>query len=123
MKLQPELFNDHPANADASAQTTRPTGTALRLGEPGAAGAKLSPAQKRFNSLLARIDKLKVQLADIQIMTDAHRSVYQAIHTGEGWLFLAVVIDLFSRQVVGWSLREDMTRDIEIGRASCRERV
>ncbi len=36
------------------------------------------------------------------------------IHTGEGWLFLAVVIDLFSRQVVGWSLREDMTREIVI---------
>jgi putative transposase len=36
------------------------------------------------------------------------------IHTDEGWLFLAVVIDLFSRQVVGWSLREDMTRDIVI---------
>ena len=36
------------------------------------------------------------------------------IHTDEGWLFLAVVIDLFSRQVVGWSLREDMTRDIAI---------
>ena len=36
------------------------------------------------------------------------------IHTDEGWLFLAVVIDLFSRQVVGWSLREDMGRDIVI---------
>ena len=36
------------------------------------------------------------------------------IHTDEGWLFLAVVIDLLSRQVVGWSLREDMTRDIVI---------
>jgi transposase InsO family protein len=36
------------------------------------------------------------------------------IATAEGWLFLAVVIDLFSRQVVGWSLREDMTRDIVI---------
>lgn len=34
------------------------------------------------------------------------------IATDEGWLFLAVVIDLFSRQVVGWSLRENMTRDI-----------
>lgn len=29
-------------------------------------------------------------------------------------MFLAVVIDLFSRQVVGWSLRDDMTRDIVI---------
>jgi putative transposase len=36
------------------------------------------------------------------------------IHTDEGWLFLAVVIDLFSRQVVGWSLRQDMTREIVI---------
>jgi len=36
------------------------------------------------------------------------------IATDEGWLFLAVVIDLFSRQVIGWSLRQDMTRDIVI---------
>jgi putative transposase len=36
------------------------------------------------------------------------------IATDEGWLFLAVVIDLFSRQVIGWSLRPDMTRDIVI---------
>jgi putative transposase len=36
------------------------------------------------------------------------------IATDEGWLFLAVVIDLFSRQVVGWSLREEITRDIVI---------
>lgn len=36
------------------------------------------------------------------------------IATDEGWVFLAVVIDLFSRQVVGWSLRDDMTRDIVI---------
>jgi putative transposase len=34
--------------------------------------------------------------------------------TDEGWLFLAVVIDLFSRQVVGWSMREHMTSDIVI---------
>ena len=36
------------------------------------------------------------------------------IATDEGWLFLAVVIDLFSRQVVGWSLREDMSSSIVI---------
>ena len=37
------------------------------------------------------------------------------IATDESWLYLAVLIDLFSRQVVGWSLREDMTSDIVIG--------
>ena len=36
------------------------------------------------------------------------------IATEEGWLFLAVVIDLFSRKVVGWSMRQDMQRDLVI---------
>ena len=36
------------------------------------------------------------------------------IATQEGWLFLAVVIDLFSRKVVGWSMRPDMHRDLVI---------
>ena len=36
------------------------------------------------------------------------------IHTNEEWLFLAVAIDLFSRQVVGWNLQADVTRDIVI---------
>jgi putative transposase len=30
------------------------------------------------------------------------------IPTGEGWLYLAMVIDLYSRQVVGWSMAENM---------------
>lgn len=30
------------------------------------------------------------------------------IWTQEGWLYLAVVIDLFSRQVVGWSMKNHM---------------
>jgi putative transposase len=34
------------------------------------------------------------------------------IATGEGWLFLAVVMDLFNRQVVGWSLHEDMRSEL-----------
>lgn len=31
------------------------------------------------------------------------------IATGEGWLYLAVVLDLYSRKVVGWSMSERMT--------------
>jgi len=34
------------------------------------------------------------------------------IWTGEGWLYLAVFIDLFSRKVVGWSLNKRMTADL-----------
>ena len=32
--------------------------------------------------------------------------------TDEGWLYLAVVIDLFSRQVVGWSMKPHMKTDL-----------
>ena len=34
------------------------------------------------------------------------------IRTYEGWAYLAVVIDLFSRRVVGWSMQSRMTTDI-----------
>lgn len=34
------------------------------------------------------------------------------IWTGEGWLFLAVVVDLFSRRVVGWSMQSTMTAQL-----------
>ena len=36
------------------------------------------------------------------------------IWTHEGWLYLAVIIDLFSRQVVGWSLSNQMSRGLII---------
>ena len=36
------------------------------------------------------------------------------IASEEGWLFLAVVIDLFSRKVVGWSMRPDLHRSLVI---------
>jgi putative transposase len=34
------------------------------------------------------------------------------IWTDAGWLYLAVVIDLFNREVVGWSIKPRMTTDI-----------
>jgi putative transposase len=34
------------------------------------------------------------------------------IATSEGWLYLAVVIDLYSRRVVGWSMSSTMTTDL-----------
>ena len=33
----------------------------------------------------------------------------------EGWLYLAVVLDLFSRQVVGWSMQSRIDRELAIG--------
>jgi transposase InsO family protein len=36
------------------------------------------------------------------------------IWTEEGWLYLAVVLDLYSRAVVGWAMAERMTRELVI---------
>lgn len=36
------------------------------------------------------------------------------VWTGEGWLYVAAVIDLFSRRVVGWSMKADMTAQLVI---------
>ena len=32
--------------------------------------------------------------------------------TDEGWLYLAIVLDMFNREVIGWSLKPRMTSDI-----------
>lgn len=39
-------------------------------------GQRLTPAQLRFQKLLARVDKLKNQLTELNTLTDAHRIVY-----------------------------------------------
>ena len=41
------------------------------------------------------------------------------ISTAQGFLYLAVMIDVWSRRVVGWPLRDDLTRSrcIGLGRA------
>lgn len=36
------------------------------------------------------------------------------IHTSEGWLFLATVIDLYSRKIIGWSMNKRMKKSLVI---------
>jgi putative transposase len=36
------------------------------------------------------------------------------IATYEGWLFLSAVMDMFSRKVVGWSMRNDLKADLVV---------
>lgn len=55
-------------------------------------------------------------LLDREFTVDEPDRVYVGdityVWTQEGWLYLAVVLDLFSRQVVGWSMSHRMTRDL-----------
>ena len=34
------------------------------------------------------------------------------IYTGQGWLYLAVVMDLYSRRIIGWSMSRRITRQL-----------
>ena len=36
------------------------------------------------------------------------------IWTAEGWTYLAVLLDLYSRRVVGWALRKSLSRDLAV---------
>lgn len=58
-----------------------------------------------FDNVLNR--QFKVERPD-----KAYTSDITYVHTQEGWMYLAVVIDLFSRKVVGWSMGSRMTADL-----------
>lgn len=55
---------------------------------------------------------------DRQFDVDAPNKVWVTdftyIRTYEGWLYLTVVVDLFSRQVVGWSMKHNPRADLVI---------
>ena len=39
--------------------------------------------------------------------------------TGEGWLYLSVVLDLYSRRVVGWSMKDNLDRSLLMRALEC----
>lgn len=53
---------------------------------------------------------------DRQFQADAPNQKWVAdftyIPTREGWLYLAVVLDLYSRMVVGWSMQKHMSTEL-----------
>ena len=55
-------------------------------------------------------------LLNREFKVDAPDRVYVSdityLWTKEGWLYLAVILDLYSRQIVGWSLNSRMTKKI-----------
>jgi transposase InsO family protein len=53
---------------------------------------------------------------DRQFQPPAPNQVWSAdisyVWTDEGWLYLAVVLDLFNREIIGWSIKSRMTVDL-----------
>ena len=59
-----------------------------------------------------------VNLLDQNFVADQPNQVWLAdityIPTSEGWLYLAVILDLFTRKVVGWAMRDHMRAELTI---------
>jgi len=57
-------------------------------------------------------------LLDQNFVADRPNQVWLAditdIPTAEGWLYLAVILDLFTRRVVGWAMRDHMRAELTI---------
>lgn len=55
-------------------------------------------------------------LLDRQFTPDAPNQVWAGdityIRTNEGWLYLAVILDLYSRRVIGWSMQNRIGREL-----------
>lgn len=77
------------------------TGYRRRPGSRGGPAAVLAPnhLQRQFDVA----EPNRVWVTDITY-----------IRTHEGWLFLAAVLDLFSRQVIGWSMGPRMDRELAL---------
>jgi putative transposase len=109
-----------------------------RLGEPRLRSKLSTPASKkrvarimRENGLVARKQRRFVQttqadekapkapnILDRNFTADAPNRAWVGdityIPTREGWLYLAVLIDLFSRAVVGWKLSDSLEANIVV---------
>ena len=61
---------------------------------------------------------LAPNLLDRQFAASGPNKIWLAdityIPTGEGWLYLAVVLDLFSRKVVGWAMRDTLAQELTL---------
>ncbi len=62
------------------------------------------------------VSAIATNVLDRQFMAERANQKWIAdftyIWTVEGWLYVAVVIDLFSRRVVGWSMKAEMTTQL-----------
>lgn len=94
-----------------SASEKRALRTMRKLGLAGKGATRKHRIRKR-----AEPGDPRVNLVDRAFDVEARNKLWVGdityIGTGEGWLYLAAVIDAFHRKVVGWSMSERMTEKL-----------
>jgi len=48
------------------------------------------------------------------VVSHRERKIEVWARTAEGWAYLAVLLDLYSRRVVGWALRKSLNREVAV---------
>lgn len=89
-------------------------GTVMNLSDVAAKQKKKFKATTNSKHKLPVAPNLLNRQFDVKEPDRVYVSDITYIWTHEGWLYLAVVLDLFSRQVVGWSLSSRMSRQLII---------
>jgi len=76
----------------------------------------LKRRKRRVQTPSAPLEAIRANVLDRQFMPDRPGAVWTAdityLPTAEGWLYLAVVLDLYSRRVVGWSARPSLAKEL-----------
>ena len=79
-------------------------------------GLKARPRRRGLPKDVGERSVIADNVLDRQFTADAPNQKWVAdftyICTAEGWLYVAAVIDLFSRRVVGWSMSDTMTAQL-----------
>ena len=82
-----------------------------------AAGIEAHHKRRRQpDRMLAVVHSIAPNLLDRQFEATGPNQKWAAdltyVWTAEGWLFVAVVLGLYSRRVVGWSMQQTMTAQL-----------
>jgi putative transposase len=82
-----------------------------------AAGIKARHKRRRVpGQLVSAVHSIAPNLLDRQFQASGPNQKWAAdftyVWTAEGWLFVAIVLDLYSRRVVGWSMQSSMTAQL-----------
>lgn len=83
-----------------------------RQGLKAKAGAKFKPKTTDSNHHLSVYENMLNQNFSASSVNEKWVGDITYLDTAEGWLYLAVVIDLYSRKVVGWSMNDSMDKNL-----------
>jgi len=81
-------------------------------------GLKARPRRRRrsIDTGASPVTELAANLLDRQFNAGTPNVKWLAdftyIRTAQGWLYVAAVLDLYSRRIVGWSMKADMTSEL-----------